>query len=146
MLKLLIIASIVLSSIVVECRSNELLLKARCRKDKSACTLSKQCCSGICCDEKCMKRPCRRPLESCNNSTDICCTGQICGIYSKTCCLLSNETTLSPSECCVQPATPSGRVFICPCGGHAQPCKKNEDCCYNMQCSTAYPQFGPICL
>lgn len=146
MLKLFIIGSILLSFIVVECLSSEFLSRISCLRDQSTCTSSKQCCSGICCDEKCGERTCRRPLETCNNSTDICCPEQICGINSKTCCRLSNETALSSSECCIQPATPSGRAFICPCSGHAQPCKKKEDCCYTMQCSTAYPQFGPICL
>ncbi|CAF1013655.1 unnamed protein product [Adineta steineri] len=146
MLKLFTIGLIVLSSIVVECRPNEFPLKASCLKDKSACKFSTQCCSGICCNENCVERPCRRPLESCNNSTDICCPGEICGTYSKTCCRLSNETASSSFECCVEPATSSGRIFICPCSGHAQPCKKKEDCCDNMQCTTAYPQFGDICL
>ncbi|CAF4191694.1 unnamed protein product, partial [Adineta steineri] len=124
----------------------EFPLKASCLKDKSACKSSTQCCSGICCNENCVERPCRRPLESCNNSTDICCAGEVCGAYSKTCCRLSNETASSPSECCVEPATSSGRIFICPCSGHAQSCKKKEDCCDNMQCSTIYLQFGDIRL
>ncbi len=146
MLKLFIIGSIVLSFIVVECQLSDLLLKARCLRNKSTCKSSTQCCSGLCCDEKCTERPCRQPLESCNNSTDICCPGQMCGKYSKTCCRLSNETASSASECCYPPAKSNASVIICSCGQHAVPCTRNEDCCYNMQCSTAYPQFGPICL
>ena len=148
MFKFVVISSILLSVVlVVQCLPNDLAIKIRCLKTQSACKVSKECCSGLCCDEKCTERTCRQANEICNNSTDICCSGQICRVSSKTCCHLANQTVTSPSECCVQPAKASGREFICPCSGHAQPCLKNEDCCLpSMQCSFAYPQFGPICL
>jgi hypothetical protein len=69
MLKLFIITTIALSSILVECQNNDLSLATTCKGINSNCTATTLCCSGSCLNGK----YCRLPGEKC------------CGLHGQYC-------------------------------------------------------------
>ncbi|CAF0799340.1 unnamed protein product [Rotaria sp. Silwood1] len=105
---------------------------------KTALTPS-ECCShqwkpyNIVRGGKCTHK-CRRINETCDEQTNICCTGLQCGSSPTKCCRPAGQRALYQAECCSKYWIPDsvGNGGKC-CSQHAEPCSDNTDCCSPLE-------------
>ncbi|HPM46758.1 MAG TPA: lectin-like protein [bacterium] len=104
-----------------------------CSLNNQDCTLSDECCSGICSDNYGECVACLKNGDSSCAAGSNCCSG-ICNTSSKECaeCLnLNQPTCTSATDCCDKSATcASGKC----CYSLGLDCSLNSECCTGMSC------------